>query len=176
MSYPPSKPTKGLSELLASNLRGSRNFGAELHGLMRNFATAGSHSHSRDDRRHNDRALHNLHVFSPDAYSAIAFTGLPVSPFQIKDRGSFPTAFPTLRCENDTPDQHDSHAPLTCHETPGQAAATCRLAARNFSAGPHLKSHERGKDPVNGKLIFGVATKPGRRRMRASAPGAHCGL
>jgi hypothetical protein len=97
---------------------------------MRNFATAGSHSHSRDDRRHNDRALHNLHVFSPDASSAIAFTGLPVSPFQIKERGSFPTAFPTFRCENATPDQHDSHAPLTCHETPGQAAATCRHAAR----------------------------------------------
>jgi hypothetical protein len=170
----PLKPTRGLSELLASNLRGSRNFSAELHGLMRNFATAGSHSHSRDDRRHNDRALHNLHVFSPDAYSAIAFTGLPVSPLQIKKRGGFPTAFPTLRCENATPDQHDSHAPLTCHETPGQAAATCRLAARNFSAGPHLKNHERSKDPVNGKLIFAVATMPGRRRTRASAIAARC--
>ncbi len=128
----PLSPPKGLSEriVLACYLRGSWNISAELHGLMRNFATAGSHSHSRNDRRYNDRALHNLHVFSPDASSAIAFIGLPVSPLQIKERGGFPTAFPTLRCENATPDQHDSHAPLTCHEKPGQAAATCRLAAR----------------------------------------------
>ena len=49
---------------------------------------------------------------SPDAYSAIAFNGLPVSSAQIKKRGSFPTAFPPYRCENATPDQH-SPTPLS---------------------------------------------------------------
>lgn len=47
---------------LPSHLRGCRNIRTELHRLVRHFATAGSHSHSRDDRCENDRALHNLHV------------------------------------------------------------------------------------------------------------------
>jgi hypothetical protein len=77
---PPLAPEVFRNSGLPSYLRRSRNITrAELQRLMRNFATAGSHSHSRDDRCENDRALHNLHVFSPDAYSAIAFNGLPAS-------------------------------------------------------------------------------------------------